>query len=44
VNGIEGGSPVLQRTIVTSAARANLSMRLAPGQTVARLLPILPRS
>jgi acetylornithine deacetylase/succinyl-diaminopimelate desuccinylase-like protein len=41
VNGIEGGSPVLQRTIVTSAARANLSMRLAPGQTVERLLPIL---
>ncbi|MGN6796807.1 MAG: M20/M25/M40 family metallo-hydrolase [Gaiellaceae bacterium] len=41
VNGIEGGSPVLQRTIVTSAARANLSMRLAPGQTVAKLLPIL---
>jgi acetylornithine deacetylase/succinyl-diaminopimelate desuccinylase-like protein len=41
VNGIEGGSPVLQRTIVTSAARANLSMRLAPGQTVAALLPIL---
>jgi acetylornithine deacetylase/succinyl-diaminopimelate desuccinylase-like protein len=41
VNGIEGGSPVLQRTIVTSAARANLSMRLAPGQTVATLLPVL---
>jgi acetylornithine deacetylase/succinyl-diaminopimelate desuccinylase-like protein len=41
VNGIEGGSPVLQRTIVTSAARANLSMRLAPGQTVAGMLPIL---
>ena len=41
VNGIEGGSPVLQRTIVTSAARANLSMRLAPGQTVAALLPVL---
>ena len=41
LNGIEGGSPVLQRTIVTSAARANLSMRLAPGQTVAALLPIL---
>jgi len=41
VNGIEGGSPVLQRTIVTSAARANLSMRLAPGQTVAELLPVL---
>jgi acetylornithine deacetylase/succinyl-diaminopimelate desuccinylase-like protein len=41
VNGIEGGSPVLQRTIVTSAARANLSMRLAPGQTVDELLPIM---
>ncbi|HST14599.1 MAG TPA: M20/M25/M40 family metallo-hydrolase [Gaiellaceae bacterium] len=41
VNGIEGGSPVLQRTIVTSAARANLSMRLAPGQTVDVLLPVL---
>jgi acetylornithine deacetylase/succinyl-diaminopimelate desuccinylase-like protein len=41
VNGIEGGSPVLQRTIVTSAARANLSMRLAPGQTVERLLAVL---
>jgi acetylornithine deacetylase/succinyl-diaminopimelate desuccinylase-like protein len=41
VNGIEGGSPVLQRTIVTAAARANLSMRLAPGQTVAQLLPVL---
>ncbi|HET7129496.1 MAG TPA: M20/M25/M40 family metallo-hydrolase [Gaiellaceae bacterium] len=41
VNGVEGGSPVLQRTIVTSAARANLSMRLAPGQTVEELLPVL---
>jgi acetylornithine deacetylase/succinyl-diaminopimelate desuccinylase-like protein len=41
VNGIEGGSPVLQKTIVTSAARANLSMRLAPGQTVEELLPAL---
>jgi acetylornithine deacetylase/succinyl-diaminopimelate desuccinylase-like protein len=41
VNGIEGGSPVLQRTIVTSAARANLSMRLAAGQTVEELLPLV---
>src|SRR4029079_17551337 len=41
VNGIEGGSPVLQRTIVASAALAHLSMRLATGQTVAALLPIL---
>ena len=43
VNGIEGGSPVLQRTIVTSAARANLSMRLAPGQTVERIVPVIER-
>jgi acetylornithine deacetylase/succinyl-diaminopimelate desuccinylase-like protein len=43
INGIEGGSPVLQKTIVTSSARANLSMRLAPGQTVERLVPILER-
>jgi acetylornithine deacetylase/succinyl-diaminopimelate desuccinylase-like protein len=43
VNGIEGGSPVLQKTIVTSSARANLSMRLAPGQTVEELAPVLER-
>lgn len=41
INGIEGGSPVLQRTIVTSTARANLSMRLAAGQTVEELLPLV---
>jgi acetylornithine deacetylase/succinyl-diaminopimelate desuccinylase-like protein len=41
VNGIEGGSPVLQKTIVVSSARANLSMRLAPGQTVERITPII---
>ena len=41
VNGIEGGSPVLQKTIVTSSARANLSLRLASGQTVTELAPIL---
>jgi acetylornithine deacetylase/succinyl-diaminopimelate desuccinylase-like protein len=40
VNGIEGGSPVLQKTIVVSSARANLSMRLAPGQTVDELSPL----
>ncbi len=43
VNGIEGGSPVLQKTIVTAAARANLSMRLAPGQTVEEVAPIVER-
>lgn len=41
VNGIEGGSPIQQKTIVASAARANLSMRLAPGQTVERMVPII---
>jgi acetylornithine deacetylase/succinyl-diaminopimelate desuccinylase-like protein len=43
INGIEGGSPVLQKTIVASAARANLSMRLVPGQTVERMVPIVER-
>src|SRR6185312_4201019 len=41
VNGIEGGSAVMEKTIVVSSARANLSMRLAPGQTVERLAPIV---
>ena len=41
INGIEGGSPVLQKTVVPATARANLSLRLAPGQTVARLAPIV---
>ncbi len=41
VNGIEGGSPVLQKTIVASSARANLSMRLAAGQTVEAMAPIV---
>lgn len=43
INGIEGGSPVHQKTIVASAACANLSMRLVPGQTVERMVPILER-
>lgn len=43
INGIEGGSPVQQKTIVASAARANLSMRLVPGQTVERMAPIVER-
>ena len=41
VNGIEGGSPFLQKTIVVSKADANLSMRLAPGQTVEQITPII---
>ncbi len=41
INGIEGGSPVLQKTIVPSSARANLSVRLAPGQTVESIAPVV---
>jgi len=32
VNGIEGGSPHLQKTVLPVRASANLSIRLAPGQ------------
>jgi len=32
VNGIEGGSPHLQKTVLPVIAEANLSIRLAPGQ------------
>lgn len=35
VNGVDAGSPHLMKTIVVSEAHANLSMRPAPGQTVA---------
>jgi acetylornithine deacetylase/succinyl-diaminopimelate desuccinylase-like protein len=34
VNGIAGGSPVLQKTVLPVFAEANLSIRLAPGQDV----------
>jgi len=34
VNGIAGGSPVLQKTVLPVVAEANLSIRLAPGQDV----------
>jgi len=32
VNGLEGGSPHLQKTVLPVEAHANLSIRLAPGQ------------
>jgi acetylornithine deacetylase/succinyl-diaminopimelate desuccinylase-like protein len=32
VNGVESGSPQLQKTVIPVLAEANLSMRLAPGQ------------
>jgi acetylornithine deacetylase/succinyl-diaminopimelate desuccinylase-like protein len=34
VNGIVGGSPILQKTVLPVFAEANLSIRLAPGQDV----------
>jgi acetylornithine deacetylase/succinyl-diaminopimelate desuccinylase-like protein len=34
VNGVAGGSPMLQKTVLPVAADANLSIRLAPGQDV----------
>ncbi len=34
VNGIAGGSPVLQKTVLPVTAEANVSIRLAPGQDV----------
>jgi acetylornithine deacetylase/succinyl-diaminopimelate desuccinylase-like protein len=37
VNGIAGGSPVLQKTVLPVEAEANLSIRLAPGQEVATI-------
>jgi acetylornithine deacetylase/succinyl-diaminopimelate desuccinylase-like protein len=34
VNGILGGEPVLQKTVLPVSAQANVSIRLAPGQDV----------
>jgi len=37
VNGIEGGSPNLQKTVLPVEAHANVSIRLAPGQDPERI-------
>jgi acetylornithine deacetylase/succinyl-diaminopimelate desuccinylase-like protein len=37
VNGIETGSPHLQKTVIPVVADANVSIRLAPGQEVAEI-------
>jgi acetylornithine deacetylase/succinyl-diaminopimelate desuccinylase-like protein len=37
VNGIAGGSPMLQKTVLPISAEANLSIRLAPGQDVGEI-------
>ncbi len=43
VNGVEGGSPQLQKTVIPCGAEANLSIRLAPGQTVDEIVPEVER-
>lgn len=43
VHGIEGGSPVLQKTVLPVHAVANLSIRLAPGQQVETIAPEVER-
>jgi acetylornithine deacetylase/succinyl-diaminopimelate desuccinylase-like protein len=43
VHGLEGGSPQLMSTVVVARAEANLSLRLAHGQSVASITPVLER-
>ena len=43
INGIEGGSPRLQKTVIPVEACANVSMRLAPGQQTSVIVPEFQR-
>ncbi len=43
VNGIQTGSPMLQKTVLPVEAIANVSMRLAPGQKVDEVAPVVER-
>ena len=43
VNGIAGGSPILQKTVLPVSAEANLSIRLAPGQHVEEIAAAVER-
>jgi acetylornithine deacetylase/succinyl-diaminopimelate desuccinylase-like protein len=43
VNGIVGGEPHLQKTVLPVAAEANVSIRLAPGQEPDEIAPIFER-
>ena len=43
VNGIATGSPLLQKTVLPVEAIANVSIRLAPGQKVDEIAPIVER-
>jgi len=40
VNGIEGGSPRLQKTVIPIEVHANVSIRLAPGQNPDEIVPV----
>jgi acetylornithine deacetylase/succinyl-diaminopimelate desuccinylase-like protein len=43
VNGIHGGEPDLQKTVLPVEARANVSIRLAPGQDVEEIAAAFER-
>ena len=43
INGFEGGSPRLQKTVLPVEAQANVSIRLAPGQSTAAIAPVFER-
>ena len=43
VNGIEGGSPTLQKTVIPVEAEANVSIRLVAGQDPAVIVPAFER-
>jgi acetylornithine deacetylase/succinyl-diaminopimelate desuccinylase-like protein len=43
VHGLAGGSPHLQKTVLPVQAEANVSIRLAPGQTVDSIAPVFQR-
>jgi acetylornithine deacetylase/succinyl-diaminopimelate desuccinylase-like protein len=43
VHGLAGGSPHLQKTVLPAQADANVSIRLAPGQTVEAIAPVFER-
>jgi acetylornithine deacetylase/succinyl-diaminopimelate desuccinylase-like protein len=43
VNGISGGEPHLQKTVLPVSAEANVSIRLAPGQDPDQIAPVFER-
>jgi acetylornithine deacetylase/succinyl-diaminopimelate desuccinylase-like protein len=43
VNGIDGGSAHLQKTVLPVETHANVSLRLAPGQSPAEIAPVFER-